>query len=184
MSPFRLREAARAIRGGGIVACPTEAVYGLHCDPLDGDAVARVIDLKGRSAAKGLIVLAAGMDQLEPYVDLPDAARERLAATWPGPVTWVVPARPGLPSWVTGERPSVAVRVTAHPVAAALAATAGTALISTSANRSGLDPARDPLGVRRAFGHAVDVVLHAPTGGRAGPTEIRDLASGRVLRPG
>lgn len=185
MTPWHLRRAARAILRGGIVACPTEGVYGLHCDPLDPIAVERIHELKGRTASKGLILLAAGIDQLEGYLDLSEpGSRERLEASWPGPVTWIVPAAIATPDWLTAGEATIAVRVTDHPVAAALCSSCGIALVSTSANISGLPPARTALAVQRIFGQALDYVLHAPTGGLPGPTEIRLLATGEKLRSG
>jgi L-threonylcarbamoyladenylate synthase len=183
VSPFRLRQAVRVLRGGGIVAYPTEGVYGLGCDPLDGAAVTRLLALKGRSRRKGLILIAEAFERVRPFLgalepDLEAAAR----ADWPGPVTWVLPAAPATPSWLTGGRPTLAVRVTAHPLAAALCRAFGGPLVSTSANRSGARPARSPLAVRRQLGDAVDLVLHGALGGLRGPTPIRDGASGRLLR--
>jgi L-threonylcarbamoyladenylate synthase len=185
MTPWHLRRAARAIRRGGIVACPTEGVFGLHCDPLDPGAVERVWELKGRPAGKGLILLAGHLEQLQGYMDLSEPrSRKRLEATWPGPVTWIVPATAATPAWLTGGRATIAVRVTDHPVAAALCSACGFALVSTSANISGHPPARDALTVQRVFGHALDYILHAPTGGLRGPTEVRVLATGQILRSG
>jgi L-threonylcarbamoyladenylate synthase len=184
MSPFRLRETARAIRRGAVVAYPTEAVYGLGCNPLDGEAVHRLLAIKGRAVSKGVILIAADFQQLRPYLaPLSGAQLRTVLAAWPGPVTWVLPAAPALPSWLTGGRDTLAVRVTAHPLAAALCRAAGMPLVSTSANASGRPPARNALQARlRCPG--VDRVLAGPTGGRARPTEIRDLASGRQLRTG
>jgi L-threonylcarbamoyladenylate synthase len=183
MSPWHLRRAAYAIRRGGIVACPTEGVFGLHCDPLDSGAVERIRELKRRPGGKGLILLAGHLDQLRGYMDLSEpGARERLEATWPGPVTWIVPAAAATPPWLTGGNSTIAVRVTDHPVAAALCNACGFALVSTSANISGHPPARDALTVRRIFDRAPDYILHAPTGGLRGPTEVRLLATGQILR--
>jgi L-threonylcarbamoyladenylate synthase len=108
----------------------------------------------------------------------------RVLATWPGPVTWIVPARPFVPAWLTGGRGTLAVRVTAHPIASELAARAGGAIVSTSANRAGRSPLRSALAVRRAFHDDVDLVLVGPLGGADRPTEIRDAATGTTLRPG
>jgi len=184
MSPFRLRETVRALRHGAVVAYPTEAVYGLGCNPLDGDAVHRLLAIKGRAPAKGVIIIAADFEQLRPYLArLSDEQLCRVQADWPGPVTWVLPAAPALPAWLTGGRDTVAVRVTGHPIAAALCRGAGMPLVSTSANAAGRPPARTALQARlRCPG--VDLVLAGATGGRRKPTEIRDLASGQQLRAG
>jgi L-threonylcarbamoyladenylate synthase len=166
-----------------VIAYPTEAVYGLGCDPLDGAAVSRLLALKGRTAGKGLILIAARFAQLAPFLEpLAPALATRVLATWPGPVTWLLPARPAVPPWLRGEHDTLAVRVTAHPLAAALCTAFGGALVSTSANRAGRPPARSPLAVRRAFDGELDVVLHGPLGPGNRPTEIRDGRSGAVVR--
>lgn len=185
VSRWHLREAVRAVDAGGIIAYPTEAVYGLGCDPLDRAAVLRLLQLKRRPVSKGLILIAASVEQLRPYLGpLPPAMSRRIRATWPGPVTWVVPARPETPRWLRGAHASIAVRVTAHPLAAALCAAAGRALVSTSANVASRAPARTALRVRLAFGDDIDYVLHGPTGGHGRPTEIRNATSGAILRSG
>ena len=181
-SPFHLRRAARLIQQGGIVACPTEAVYGLSCDPLNPAAVQRLLALKGRPANKGLILVAAHIEQLAPFARIEDPCTEAARATWPGPHTWLLPARAALPWWIGGGRDTVACRVTAHPLMAALCEAAGGALVSTSANRAGRLPARSPLQVRlRCPG--VDAILHGALGGLPRPTPIRDARSGELLRP-
>lgn len=184
-SAFRLRRAARAIAGGGVVAYPTEAVFGLGCDPLDAVAVARLLALKDRDPAKGLILIAAERDQLTPFVDLrAPGILERIGDTWPGPFTWLVPVRPGTPAWLTGRHNTLAVRVTAHPAAAALCRAFGGAIVSTSANRSGQTPAGSLTGVRLRFGNRLDDVLPGRCSGAGRPTEIRDARDGAVLRAG
>lgn len=183
VSPFRLRLAARVLRGGGVVAYPTEGVYGLGCDPLDPRAVQRVLDLKGRSTRKGLILIAADYAQVRPFLQPPPKPlSRRLRDDWPGPVTWVLPAAAAVPGWLTGGRDTLAVRVTAHPLAAALCRAFGRALVSTSANRSGGSPSRSALAVRRLFGDAVDLILHGRLGDLRGPTPIRDATTGAFLR--
>src|SRR5690606_18467945 len=103
-------------------------------------------------------------------------------ASWPGPHTWVLPAHPAAPPLVTGGRRTVAVRLTAHPVARALCRSAGSALVSTSANTSGRPPLRSVAAVRRALGARLDDIVPGPLGGLAAPTRIRDGMTGRVLR--
>jgi len=175
---------ARLVRAGGVVAYPTEGVFGLGCAADDAVAVARILALKGRGAGLGFIVIGAAFEQVEALLaPLSTKLRARLDATWPGPVTWVVPAHADAPAWLTGGRDTLAVRITAHPPARALCERAGVALVSTSANLHGRPPARTALAVRRIFGRSIDGVLAGACGTLAGPTEIRDLASGRVLRP-
>lgn len=170
--------------GGGVITYPTEAVFGLGCDPLNAQAVARILAIKQRDAGKGLILIAADITQLEPFMLLDDAMRAALLKTWPGPVTWVVPAAAGVPEYLSGGRDTLAVRVTAHPVARALCETTGLALVSTSANLSGHSPLRSPPTVRHLLGKKVDYVVPGTVGGLKNPTEIRDARTGRVLRAG
>lgn len=179
----RLALAAHWVARGGLVAYPTEAVYGLGCDPRNGTAVRRLLALKVRSEAKGLILIAADWSQLEAYVRPLDPGRMTvIGATWPGPVTWLLPARRETPAWLTGDHATLAVRVTAHPLAAALCRCWGGALVSTSANRAARPPARTPLAVRRALGDGLDYILSGPCGGSARPSSIRDGRTGAVLR--
>lgn len=180
---FRVRRAAALMRRGAVVAYPTEAVWGLGCDPYDPDAVARLLALKARPVHKGLILLAAGMDQLSPWLaDLASDQRARLQASWPGPVTWLVPAGEHTPFWIRGRFDTVALRVSDHPVAAGLSRAFGGPIVSTSANPAGLSPARDRCKVRQYFGESIDATLPGHTGGRASPSTIRDLRTGRTLR--
>jgi L-threonylcarbamoyladenylate synthase len=165
-----------------VIAYPTEAVFGLGCDPWNGAAVCRILKLKRRSMAKGLIVIAADLAQLEAFVYFPSPAiQERVCSTWPGPVTWVLPARAGVPKWLSGDYTSLAVRVTAHPIASALCAEAG-ALVSTSANPSGCTPARCAQEVRAYFKDALDYIVLGEVGREGRPTEIRDAITGKILR--
>jgi len=183
LSPWQLRQAVRALRLGGVIAYPTEAVFGLGCDPLDAEAVLRLLELKQRPMDKGLILIASSIEQLEPYLLPLDAALEaKVRAEWPGPVTWLLPCREETPVWLRGKHHTLAVRVTDHPVAAALCAAFGGAIVSTSANISARPPARNALTVQRVFGEAIDHIVHAPLGGRNKPTEIRDASSGRIVR--
>ena len=176
----------RVLRAGGVIAHPTEAVYGLGCDPDDEQAVRRILALKRRPAAKGLILIAADFEQLRPWLlPLGTADLERVRAAWPGPVTWLLPARPEVPRWLRGDHDTLAVRVTAHPLSAQLCRAFGKPLVSTSANRASRPPARTALAVRRQLGRrGVDLILNGRLGGSSRPSEIRDLASGRVIRAG
>jgi len=184
-SPLRLRRAVDALRRGGIVAYPTEAVFGLGCDPLDGHALERLLALKARPAAKGLILIADRFEALEPFLlPLGRNLRRRVAAGWPGPITWLLPARPEVPTLLRGAHDTLAVRVAGHPLAAELCAAFGGALVSTSANPAGRPPARDALTVRRYFGSALDGLLNGPLGDALRPTEIRDGRDGSQVRAG
>jgi L-threonylcarbamoyladenylate synthase len=171
------------LKRGGLIAYPTESCFGLGCDPRQPRALKRLIRLKGRSAAKGLLLIAADWAQLKPYVAPLQAANlARMKRSWPGPVTWVVPASSRCPARLTGNRPTVAVRVTAHPDAARLCRTLGMALVSTSANKSGRKPAQTAAECRRIFGTRVRV-RDGRIGTRRRPSTLIDLATGKILRP-
>jgi len=181
----RIQHVARVMRSGGVVAYPTEAVWGLGCNPFDEEAVERLLSLKQRPVHKGLILLAADMEQVEPFLlDLNDIQRQRLKNTWPGPVTWLVPHNGLAPPWITGHFDSLAIRVTAHPVAAGLARAFGGPIVSTSANPQGREPARDLLTLRRYFRTALDATASGMVGTRKNPSEIRDVHTGNIVRPG
>ena len=183
VSVFRLRLAVRQLRRGGLVAHPTEGVFGLGCDPLNREAVSRLLALKQRPASKGLILIAADFNQLEKFINLAGPTiRNRLLASWPGPVTWIVPANPWVPLWLRGEQGTIATRVTAHGPAAALCRAFGGPIISTSANPSGSPPARTALKTRHYFPEADFVYVPGNTGGLHRPTAIYDASSGLRLR--
>jgi len=179
---FHVQMAASILRWGGVVAHATEGVWGLACDPFDLGAVARVLDLKGRSVSKGLIVIGADADDFaDELAKLNEVDEARVRKSWPGANTWLVPNE-RFPHWITGGRETVAVRVPAHRQARRLCATFGGPLVSTSANPSGRPASRSELTVRRYFSGGVDFVLHGSTGGNASPSEIRDAASGARFR--
>lgn len=186
MSPDpRLDAALAALRDGGVIACPTEAVWGLGCDPFSESAVMRLLAIKQREVAKGLLLVAANVAQLDGLVDwaaLPPNRREALLASWPGANTWVLPATARVPRWITGDHAGVAVRVSGHPLVRALCLGFGGALVSTSANAAGEPPARTQAELTPALRAAVEAILPGATGGLARPTAIRDALSGAVLR--
>jgi L-threonylcarbamoyladenylate synthase len=175
--------AVAALRAGGVIAYPTEAVYGLGCDPFDPVAVARVFVLKQRPSGQNLILIAADFPQVEKFIGTaPAAAVARARATWPGPHTWVFPRSAATPGWLVGDHAGIAVRVTAHTLAAKLCHAFGGALVSTSANRHGAAPARSAEDVRSAFGTEIAYILEGSTGGLEQPTQIRDAISGELFR--
>jgi len=182
MSHWHTQKIARLIRQGGLVACPTEAVWGLSCDPWNAQAVARLLELKQRPLKKGLILVAASQAQFDFLLqDLPQHWQQKLKQSWPGATTWLVPQQGRLPYWISGGREKVALRVTAHPPLAALCAQTGP-LLSSSANPSGHPPARSRLRLAQYFHGELDGVLHGELGARRNPSKICDLESGAVIR--
>ena len=177
-----INRAARILRAGGIIAYPTEGVFGLGCLPDCAEAVAGILRMKGRGPEKGLLLIAARAHQLEPWAEMPGDSSIP-APSLHKPVSWVVPATEDAPYWLTGGRNTIAVRLTDFPVAAKLCDAVDSALISTSANVSGCPPARNAYVLRRQFSSLVDYIVPGRCGPVKGPSEIRDLQSGETLRP-
>ncbi len=186
MTPTPIPPALAAhLQAGGLLAYPTEGVWGLGCDPHNPEALQRLIDLKGRDSAKGLILVAASLAQIQPLLQgLSAAQRARLEQDWPGFVTYLLPLpQPSpYPALLTGHHGRIAVRVSAHPVVQALCQQFGP-LVSTSANPSGLAAAMSAEAVWDYFGDQVWIVPGA-LGGAERPSAIIDLASGEVIRAG
>jgi L-threonylcarbamoyladenylate synthase len=180
-----LDAAVAALHRGGVIAYPTEAVWGLGCDPFDAVAVRRLLAIKQREESKGLILIAANLAQIALLIDrdvLPPARIAAVLASWPGPHTWLLPCTTLVPDWLRGEHATLALRVTAHVGAAALCAAFGGPLVSTSANVAGRAPARTRDGLDPALLAQLGGVLDGATGGLDAPTTIRDAASGTLLR--
>ncbi|SFI10855.1 translation factor SUA5 [Pseudomonas guineae] len=183
VSNWQIQQAARVVRNGGVIAYPTEAVWGLGCDPWHGEAVERLLALKERPVDKGLILVAADIEQFDFLLeDLPEIWLARLTGSWPGPNTWLVPHQNRLPEWISGQHNSVALRVSDHPQVRALCRLTGP-LVSTSANPAGRPSARSRLRVEQYFPGQLDRVLGGALGGRKNPSLIRDLITGDVIRP-
>jgi L-threonylcarbamoyladenylate synthase len=183
VSNWQIQQAARVVRNGGVIAYPTEAVWGLGCDPWHDEAVERLLALKDRPVHKGLILVAADIQQFDFLLeDLPEIWLARLAGSWPGPNTWLVPHQNRLPEWISGQHDSVALRVSDHPQVQALCRLTGP-LVSTSANPAGRPAARSRLRVEQYFPRQLDKVLGGTLGGRKNPSLIRDLITGDVIRP-
>jgi L-threonylcarbamoyladenylate synthase len=181
---WHIREAVRQLAAGGIVAYPTETVYGLGCDPFNGQAVLHLLALKQRRMEQGVILVGSCFSQLEPLLQpLKPATRTRINSTPVIPVTWVLPCLPEVPAWLRGNHDSLAIRVTSHPIAADLCTAWGGPLVSTSANIHGRRPTNNPLLVRKAFNRQLDCILHGPRGNNTA-SEIRDGLTGAVLRSG
>lgn len=178
-------DAAAALHRGAVIAYPTEAVWGLGCDPFDEAAVRRLLALKDRPVEKGMILIAGALAQLDGLLDWPALPAARIAEiheSWPGPHTWVIPATARVPRWITGLHAGVAVRVSAHPVVVALCTAFGGPLVSTSANPAGAPPPHALSELDPALHDALDGIVVGETGGLARPTAIRDALSGDALR--
>ncbi|MGB5445828.1 MAG: L-threonylcarbamoyladenylate synthase [Psychromonas sp.] len=182
-----LNNTLKALNAQGVIAYPTEAVFGLGCDPDCDVAIQKILTLKERPAHKGLILIAASIEQLEKYADFSALNENQLAAikkTWPGPYTWVVPANKNLSKLISGDFDSVAVRVTAHPIVRQICQAFNKPIISTSANLSGVDAAYNSQQVSEMFkdNPLLSMVIDAPVSGLSSPSQIYNASTGERLR--
>lgn len=173
------------LKSSGVIAYPTEAVFGLGCNPLSRLAVRRVLAIKKRPQHKGLILVADSFSRLSRFVaPLSDAQIAKMQNSWGNqnqPHTWVVPAAKNCPKWITGQHKTIAIRVSGHALTAKICKIAGMALVSTSANRSGCQAAKTTKQCKTLFGKQARV-LAGKTAGAKKPSTIQDLISGKILR--
>jgi len=183
MAKIEFETVKTALKRGGVIAYPTEAVYGLGCDPHNEQAVMRLLAMKQRDIDSGLIIIGATFAHIENFIsELPENNREVILSSWPGPNTWLIPASEHCPSFIRGMHLSVAVRVISHPVAKEICNIFGGAIVSTSANIHGALPARTAKEVRQVFGTLVDTIVDAPVGNSINPSTIRDAITGKKIR--
>jgi L-threonylcarbamoyladenylate synthase len=177
------QHAAQHVKKGGIIAYPTEAVYGLGCDPWQEKAVQTLLDLKQRPRKNGLIVLASSWQACKDHVQntLPEQRLQAVLKSWPGPYTWLLPNK-DFPGWITGEHDTVAIRVSAHPIASKLCELAGGLLVSTSANQSQQPPMTTAKQVQAQWSTTLDAIIENPVGKLTQPTCIKDAATGKTIR--
>lgn len=177
--------AAEIVRKGGVIAYPTESVFGIGCAPLQISALQRVLELKKRNPNKGLIIVASDFNQISCFIDdsrLNGCCRRLMEKYWPGPYTIVLPAKKGLPELLTGGRDSIAMRVSADDNVKNLCRILNGAVVSTSCNISGEESLTEYQQVIAAFGEHIDFVINRKTGGRKSPSTIIDGLTGKVLR--
>lgn len=181
----QIEQAVNVLQYGGVIAYPTESVFGLGCDPDNPIAIQRILDYKQRPPEKGLILVAASFQQLEKYLQPVDPeVKQRVFASWPGPYTWLWPVKDEVPELLRGQHKTLAIRVSAHPLVQALCTAYGKAIISTSANLADKPPARNVAEVREYFDGKLDYIVDADIGESPQPTEIRDALSNKVIRSG
>jgi L-threonylcarbamoyladenylate synthase len=175
--------AAALLREGGVLAYPTEGVYGLGCDPDNREAFDRIFAMKRRPPEQGVLLIAADFAQVRAWIGhASESAFARADAIWPGAHTFIFPRSSRVPEWVAGGHAGIALRVTAHAPSAALCRAFGGPIVSTSANRHGEPPARSAADIRAIFGDEPDGVLDAPLGGLDKPTPITDAVTGAIIR--
>ena len=178
----QIRRIAAHLRRGGLIAYPTESCYGLGCDPDNRIAVQRLLRLKQRPQHKGLILIAANYHQVARYLQpLTPAQQQQLKTAGAQAITYLMPAHHSAPRWLRGSHDTLAVRLTAHRQAAQLCRGVNSALVSTSANRSGQRPARTFAQCRKLFGRKV-WVLPGRAGIRKNPSTISRWADGKIIR--
>ena len=176
------RSLAAHLKRGGLIAYPTESCYGLGCDPRNRRAVQRILKLKQRPQHKGLILIASGYAQVVRYIQpLAPDGQVKLQQDGVQAVTYLMPAKPSCPCWLRGAHETLAVRLTAHPFARNLCRSVNRALVSTSANRGGMRPAKNYAECRRLFGKQV-WVLRGQVGKRKKPSTIRAWPDGKIVR--
>lgn len=180
-----IRQGAQCLLDGGVIAYPTEAVYGLGCDPDNESAVRKILELKSRPASAGLILVADRLERFAPYIQaVSPEMKERALSAWPGPVTWLFPRAGGVPDWLAGMHDTIALRISAHAGCRALCDAFGGPIVSTSANPSTQEPARSAARIESYFPGQLCGIVEGELGGSDLPSEIRDLATGRVIRAG
>jgi len=180
--------AVDTLNNGGIIAYPTETVYGLGCLPSHTDAVKRLLIIKQRSAEKGLILIGASREQIAPYVaNLNDRLWQKLITQKNNiaiqrTTTWIVPAAKSVSWWLRGNRDTLAVRITQHTDARALCLACNSALVSTSANKSGSPPAQNHKDLSPALLGQLDYLLRGECGNDSVPSRIKDIITGEIIR--
>ena len=182
----KLDQAITVLQHGGIIAYPTEAVYGLGCDPENLSAVKKLLAIKQRKKEKGLILVAANFEQLKPYLlPLEKDIEEKLLKSWQDshrPTTWLVPAKKEVSDYLKGRFDTLAVRVSKHPIVKELCEMFNGAIISTSANISGQKSARTAEQVKQIFKNEIDFIIDGETDRNAQPSEIRDALTNKIIR--
>jgi len=178
-----IQEAVKALHHGDVIAYPTEAMYGLGCDPFNANAIAKILQLKHRSIDQGFILVAEHWDQIEPLVQpIEPAALYQALDTWPGPTTWVFPARPLVPQWIRGAHPGIAIRISDHPIVKMLCKAFDGPIVSTSANLHGQPPIRDYRTIKMTFGDQLDLIIEGNIGNQTQPTTIKNAVTSEVIR--
>jgi len=180
-SRFQIQQAAKAIKNQGVIAYPTESVYGLGCNPLCEKAVNKILQLKRRPIKKGLILIASNFKQLAFFTDLSLTDKEKIRSNTAAQ-TWLVKKSTQTPLWICGEHSKVAIRVSQHPIVKALCNEAGMAIVSTSANTANSKSAASLLQVRQYFPTQLDFYLPGSTGSLSKATPIIDLETSEFIR--
>lgn len=182
----KIDQAVNVLHQGGVIAYPTEAVYGLGCDPQNITAVKKLLEIKQRQKEKGLILVASNLEQLKPYIlPLDKTIEQKLLDSWNNSetaITWLVPVKDTTSEFLTGQFDTLAVRISNHPVVKKLCDEFGAAIVSTSANISTHDAARTADQVKQTLADKIDFVVEGETDINAQPSEIRDALTDKIIR--
>ena len=174
-----------AYQQGDIIAYPTEAVFGLGCDPDNQAAVEKLLAIKQRPVEKGLILLAANYSQLLPYIDETKITHDKrllVLSRWPDGITQVLPANPKIAKYLTGQFDTIAVRITSQPDVVALCNATNKPIVSTSCNTTGKEPARTHQEIEPAICQQIDFIIQGQTLGFTQPSTIIDGLTGEIFR--
>lgn len=180
---FSDAEIHHIISSGGVIAYPTEAVFGLGCDPFNESAVKKILSIKRRDMSKGLILIASDWKQIADLVaDISPTIIEKVKASWPGHITWLLPASAKAPAWIRGDSKYIALRVTAHPIASKLCQACAMPLVSTSANLSGEPALTSYEAVQHTLGDQISAIIPGNVDTTLKPSIIKDALTDTIIR--
>jgi L-threonylcarbamoyladenylate synthase len=180
-SDFSIRHAAHIIKSGGIIAYPTDTIYGLGCDPYNICAIEKINIIKQRPLNKKFILLAGHFNQIKPLIKM-DKNQEKIILRATQPTSWVVNAGPHAPKWLIDNNGTLTIRVSQNNIVQRLCHILGHAIISTSANPSGKTPAKNSLELHKYFHHTVDKILASNKKLTNKPSKIIRLCDNYIFR--
>tara|TARA_Y100000768_G_scaffold26611_1_gene17921 strand:- start:881 stop:1414 length:534 start_codon:yes stop_codon:yes gene_type:complete len=172
-------QSSQWLKLGEIIAYPTEGVWGLGCDPCNEIAIKKLLDIKGRSYEKGLILVGSNFEQFTEFSHV-NLYKEKLMSKWPGPHTWLVPAKDILSSLIKGENTKVALRLSNHKVVCQICDSFGGAVVSTSANKEGMPTLISTKEIKDVFPEVR--IVEGELGGYNKPSTIQDVETDKVIR--
>ena len=174
--------AITCLKSGGIIAYPTEAVYGIGCDPYNKDSVKKITQIKKRESSKSYILVASELSQLSNLINI-NSLSEEVLSSWPGHNTWLIKPKKNIPPWLMdNENGLIAIRVSSHPEIVELCQFFGNPIISTSANISGNKVLKNHHDVERALGSYLDYLVLGNVGEYSEPSIIKDMKTGKAIR--
>ncbi|MGN1393179.1 MAG: L-threonylcarbamoyladenylate synthase [Succinivibrionaceae bacterium] len=180
-----IQEATKVLLNGGVISYPTESVYGIGCDPDNAIALSRIVSLKSRDQSKGMIIVAASVEQVIPYIDISKVDKNIFSSVtehWPGFVTYILPVSKKVHPLLKGKHDTIAVRVSSFKIIHDLCLDFGKPIVSTSCNKSGQEPLRSYSDVVNNFGSILDYIVDGFVGGENNPSKIINAITGIVIR--